>query len=149
MKKVQKGFTLIELMIVVAIIGILAAVAIPAYQDYVTRAKWADAMSTISAMKLAIGECLNENGGTLASCDTTGELAAFGISANPQLKHGATATLQGTTAAIRIAGGTQLGSCTIDVTPSVSTTTGVISWVPVIQTDNTAGTCSQLVKGAS
>ena len=56
MKKFQKGFTLIELMIVVAIIGILAAIAIPAYQDYTIRAQVSDGMSLASGGKTAVSE---------------------------------------------------------------------------------------------
>ena len=56
MQMAQKGFTLIELMIVVAIIGILAAVALPAYQDYTTRAKVTDGISLASAAKTAVSE---------------------------------------------------------------------------------------------
>jgi type IV pilus assembly protein PilA len=56
MKRIQKGFTLIELMIVVAIIGILAAVALPAYQDYTVRAKVTEGLSLAGAAKVAVAE---------------------------------------------------------------------------------------------
>ncbi|NMG73793.1 pilin [Aromatoleum diolicum] len=56
MKKVQQGFTLIELMIVVAIIGILAAVALPAYQDYTVRAKVSEGLTLASSAKVSVAE---------------------------------------------------------------------------------------------
>jgi type IV pilus assembly protein PilA len=62
MKSVQKGFTLIELMIVVAIIGILAAIAIPAYQDYTIRAQVSEGMAMAGAAKAAIAESFAQTG---------------------------------------------------------------------------------------
>jgi len=56
MKRVQQGFTLIELMIVVAIVGILAAIALPAYQDYVIRSKMSEGVAAIAACKTSISE---------------------------------------------------------------------------------------------
>jgi type IV pilus assembly protein PilA len=68
MRKVQQGFTLIELMIVVAIIGILAAVAIPAYSDYTVRAKIGNALSAADSLKTAVALCAQETG-DVANCD--------------------------------------------------------------------------------
>ena len=62
MTKLQKGFTLIELMIVVAIIGILAAIAIPAYQDYTIRAQVSEGLNLAAAAKAAVAESSTEHG---------------------------------------------------------------------------------------
>jgi type IV pilus assembly protein PilA len=62
MKKIQQGFTLIELMIVVAIIGILAAIALPAYQDYTVRGRVSELAILASGMKATIGENIASNG---------------------------------------------------------------------------------------
>ena len=61
-KHTQKGFTLIELMIVVAIVGILAAVGLPAYQDYTTRAKLTEAISLVQGAKTSISEIYQQTG---------------------------------------------------------------------------------------
>lgn len=62
MKKMQQGFTLIELMIVIAILGILMAIAIPAYQDYTVRAKISEGMNLAGAAKLAVAETRQSQG---------------------------------------------------------------------------------------
>jgi type IV pilus assembly protein PilA len=69
LKKVQQGFTLIELMIVVAIIGILAAIAIPAYQNYIIRSQVTEGLSLADGWKTAIGEYFAQNG-TFSTCAT-------------------------------------------------------------------------------
>jgi len=67
MKQVQKGFTLIELMIVVAIIGILAAVAIPAYSNYTKKAKFTEVVQATQALKTAVESCASDQG-SLTPC---------------------------------------------------------------------------------
>nr|WP_222104619.1 pilin [Cupriavidus campinensis] len=68
-RQAQKGFTLIELMIVVAIIGILAAIAIPQYQDYVAKSQMARAVSELSAYKTAIEDRINQGAATVSDAE--------------------------------------------------------------------------------
>jgi type IV pilus assembly protein PilA len=125
-RSLQQGFTLIELMIVVAIIGILAAVALPAYQDYTVRAKVSELMLAMSTPKTCISEAYQVAGGstvpTVVSADCS-VVAAGKVT-------GATVTTAGV---ISVAGSTAASSLgaalTVTMTPSASTATpGVLTW---------------------
>ena len=74
MRKKQTGFTLIELMIVIAIVGILASFSLPTYQIYTTKARFSEVVTVAESIKLMQSECLQSNAGVLVSCDTYGKL---------------------------------------------------------------------------
>lgn len=125
-KKIQQGFTLIELMIVVAIIGILAAVALPAYQDYTVKAKLASAISTVESIKTAIGVCMQENN-TAVGCDS----GTNGIILPPKTKEVATIAVDDGVITITLAAsglGTGVDGGKVTVSPTTVAGQSVVAW---------------------
>jgi len=123
MRKIQQGFTLIELMIVVAIIGILAAIALPAYQDYTMRAKVSEVMLAASGAKTSVAEAAANEGGTTmpadGSVDIVNQVSKY-VSGVVYASGKITATAQGT-------GNTDIDGKTIELT-GTKAATGIVSW---------------------
>ena len=123
MKRVQQGFTLIELMIVVAIVGILAAIALPAYQDYVIRSKMSEPVAALAACKTSVQEYASTKGVfptdvTAAGCSTT---------TSTYLSTLAVANGTGVITATTQATGASPASCTLTLTP-VGSATAITGW---------------------
>ncbi len=121
MKRVQQGFTLIELMIVVAIIGILAAVALPAYQDYTVRAKVSEVVLAVSAPKTSIAEFYQSKG----YLPTTASLGTI----DTKSKYVGSVAWSGSVITATASGDSKISSKTITLTPtSAGAGAGQLNW---------------------
>ncbi len=138
MQNSQKGFTLIELMIVVAIIGILAAVAIPAYSDYTIKARLSNAIASTSSLKTAVAICLQEQGGVPGACDAGAE----GIPAamTPTSEVASATVADGVITVVLGTGiGTGVDGLNIVFTPVITATSTAINWTIGSSVTHTAG----------
>ncbi|MGI9308241.1 MAG: pilin [Gammaproteobacteria bacterium] len=127
MKKIQQGFTLIELMIVVAIIGILAAIAIPAYQDYTIRAQVSEGLTLASAAKAAVAETFINTGAAPANREEAG-MSADGTDTFGQY----VTSVDVAAGAITITYGNEANAAVANETLALSpytTTDGSVTWV--------------------
>jgi len=121
MKRIQQGFTLIELMIVVAIVGILAAIALPAYQDYIVRSKMSETMAAIAACKTSVAEYTSTKG-TLPA-----DVTLSGCSTQPS-QYMASLTWNGTVIQGVSSGTGASTECTLTLDPGTVVSSGIGTW---------------------
>jgi type IV pilus assembly protein PilA len=121
-RQLQAGFTLIELMIVVAIIGILAAIAIPAYQDYTARAKVAEAFSMVGGAKTSVAEARMSKGVPPADNPAAGLAAAVSLTS----RYVTSITVTNGVIAVVLSGSALPAAGTLSFTPTV--TAGGVNW---------------------